>query len=383
MPVIRVRGRLRLLVKDEAGEWRQRALGLADTPENWPIAERKLREVERELAALRRNAPPQGGPLTVESWGTRWLLTRTNRDAENDASRLRLHVFPVIGALPLAEVEPRHVNALQKTWDRAPRTRRNIYSVLQAMFRDAEIEGLVPRGQNPCILTHRQMGTISDSPGFVRHEHVFTRDELEALISDERVPQDRRVWYALLGVGMVRVGEAAGLRWGRVLACEPLGRMIVSHSYEGTTKTGKPRWMPIHPTLAGILAEWRLGGWARTFGRPPTPEDLVCPVPPEPPRKGKRKEPGSMRDKNWCRKRIVVDLVTLEIRHRRAHDLRRTGISLATSDGASESMLNRGTHAPPNKVMDLYITPEWEALCREVGKMRISRSSAPRASRET
>lgn len=371
--VIAVRGRLRLLVKDEEGEWKQRALGLADTPENRKIAERRLTEVRRAMQSLERVTDGEGGTLTVERWGERWLKTRDNRDAENDAARLRLHVFPSIGDLPLAEVEPRHLVALAKAWqDKAPRTRRNIYSVVKAMFRDARLEGVLS-GPDPCILTHRQLGKIRDAPGFVRREAVFTREELQALISDERVPLDRRAWYALLGLGILRTGEAAGLRWAKVLPGEPLGRLVIDRSYDGPTKTGDERWMPIHPTLAALLAEWRLGGWARALGRSPAPDDLVCPVTPEPPRKGRRLVPGTMRDKNYARKRLVIDLRALALRHRRAHDLRRTGISLARSDGANADLLARGTHAAPSEVMDLYTTPEWESLCREVTKLRIQR----------
>ncbi len=83
-----------------------------------------------------------------------------------------------------------------------------------------------------------------------------------------------------------------------------------------------------------------------------------------------------MRDKNYARKRLVRDLVKLELRHRRAHDLRRTGISLARSDGADKETLRWGTHAPPATVMDLYTTLEWQAVCREVGKLNIGASRA-------
>jgi len=31
---------------------------------------------------------------------------------------------------------------------------------------------------------------------------VYSRDELEILVSDERVPLDRRVFYALCGIGL-------------------------------------------------------------------------------------------------------------------------------------------------------------------------------------
>jgi hypothetical protein len=310
--VIAVRGRLRLLVKDEAGEWVQRALGLADTPANRTIAERRLAEVRRAMHALERATGGDGGPLTVERWGEKWLLTRDNRDQRNDESRLRMHVYPAIGDLPLADVEPRHLAAMAKQWQaRAPRTRRNIYSVLKAMFRDAAIEGLIKREADPCILTHRQLGKIRDAPTFRRREARFSREELEALVGDERVPQDRRVWYALLGIGMLRTGEAAGLRWSKIEPATPLSRIVIDASYDGATKTDTARHVPAHPTLAGILAEWRLAGWARAFGRAPGPDDLVIPVTPEPPRKGRRVAPGSMRDCHWARKRLVIDLAVL------------------------------------------------------------------------
>lgn len=377
------KGRLLLYVKDDSGAWVERSTQLRDEPASWPKAERMLAEL-RELLRAREEATGSTAPPTVDAWAQRWIKTRDNRDHENDEARLRLHVLPVevqdgvrataFGAMLLQDVQPRHLAALAKVWQaKAPRTRRNIYSVVKAMFRDAAIEGLIRREADPCILTHRQIGRIKDAPGFVRREAVFSRDELELLISSEAISADQRVWYALLGIGIMRTGEAAGLRWEKVQQAEPLGRLVIDRSYDGPTKSGDERWMPIHPALAALLAEWKLGGWARAFGRPPRPEDLVCPVPPEPPRQGKMKPAGSMRDKNWARKRFLRDLAALELRHRRAHDLRRTGISLARSDGANGDMLDRGTHAAPTEVMDLYTSPEWEALCREVGKMKIDR----------
>jgi integrase len=242
---------------------------------------------------------------------------------------------------------------------------------VKALFRDARIADVL-QGPDPCILTHRQLGKVRDAKPGWRAGAIFTREELEALVSDDRLPEDRRVWYALLGLGMLRTGEAAGLRWGKVQKAEPLSRITVDTSYEkGRTKTEDERWMPAHPVLAALLAEWKLGGWARAFGRPPTAEDLVCPVPPEAPRKGRRKPVGAMRDKNWCRKRLVKDLAALELRHRRAHDLRRTGISLAQDDGADRSILRWGTHAAPREVFDLYTSLQWSTLCREVAKLRL------------
>jgi integrase len=263
--------------------------------------------------------------------------------------------------------------------DLAPRTVRNVYYLVRAMFRDAEVAELIPLGQNPCILTKRQLGKLRDkAPGW-RHGAVFTRAELEALISDERIPEDHRVWNALLGLGMLRTGEAAGLRLRHLTFDEqPLGRMLVMTSYDdGTTKTETERWMPIHPTLKGVLAEWLMGGWQRLFERRPGPDDLLCPVTPED-RLGRKKAVGAMRDRHYAWKRFQWDLRQLGFRHRRAHDLRRTGISLARGDGALEGILKWGTHAPGRDVMSLYTSVEWEKLCAEVAKLRIGRrQSAP------
>jgi hypothetical protein len=130
--------------------------------------------------------------------------------------------------------------------------------------------------------------------------------------------------------------------------------------------------MPIHTSLRAILAEWILSGWARTFGRAPGPDDLVCPVVPEV-RPGRKKPEGAMRDRHYSWKRFQKDLRTLGLRPRRVHDLRRTGISLARGDGANEAILKWGTHAPPRDVMNLYTSVEWDRLCAEVAKLKISR----------
>lgn len=81
-----------------------------------------------------------------------------------------------------------------------------------------------------------------------------------------------------------------------------------------------------------------------------------------------------MRDRHYIWKRLQADLAVLGFRPRRAHDLRRTGISLAVDGGADEALLKRGTHAPPKHVMGLYTSVAWESLCREVGKLDLTAS---------
>jgi hypothetical protein len=56
---------------------------------------------------------------------------------------------------------------------------------------------------------------------------IYTREEIEKLISDRRIAEDRRVLHALKALGGLRHGEAAGRR------------------------------VPVHPTLARVLSEWK------------------------------------------------------------------------------------------------------------------------------
>jgi integrase len=78
--------------------------------------------------------------------------------------------------------------------------------------------------------------------------------------------EDRRVLYALKRLAGLRLGEAAGLRWEQYdEKAEPLGALNLAK-----TKTGVPRRVPVHATLARMLAEWKLAGWKRTYGRMPT-----------------------------------------------------------------------------------------------------------------
>ncbi|MBN1206725.1 MAG: hypothetical protein JXB05_17715 [Myxococcaceae bacterium] len=76
----------------------------------------------------------------------------------------------------------------------------------------------------------------------------------------------------LQGISALRHGEAASLRWKhydpntRILA-----RLVIATSYDkGHTKTKRTRYMPVHPTLAALLAEWKLQGWPELMGRTPS-----------------------------------------------------------------------------------------------------------------
>src|SRR5947207_1419273 len=127
---------------------------------------------------------------------------------------------------------------------------------------EARMTAGILMGDTPTILTKYQLGEAADKDPEWRVTARYSRDELEILISDPRLPFDRRVFYALEGIAGLRLGEAAGLRFRHYdPSLKPLGCLLIATSYDtGRTKTKQPRRMPAHPTLAAILAEWKLSG---------------------------------------------------------------------------------------------------------------------------
>jgi integrase len=374
--------RLWIRFKGPDGKWTQRKT--SHFAGNEPKARKLLFEVEAKIAAGAEFAEAGSGPITVARYAEKWISDRESlglADWGGDAARLKNHVLPTIGKLRLDEVRPRHlvemVRNLRRSSRLAPKTIYNIYSTLKALFRDAKIDDLLT-GDLPTILTKYQLGENVDKDPEWRGTARYTRDELEILISDARIPIDRRVFYALEGIGGLRLGEVAGLRFRHHDAgLSPLGGILVATSYNtGRTKTKQPRRMPVHPTLAAILAEWRLSGWAEMMGRKPTPDDLIAPMPPD--HAARRREGRTlegMRSRTYCFKRFRDDLKMLGFRHRRGHDLRRTMISLSREDGARKDLLELCTHNPTKKgsSIDVYTTFPWEAFCGEVQKLVVRR----------
>ncbi len=368
-------GKLYLGYRTAAGKWTYAATGFPVGQE--AKAKKLLEKIESRVAATSTIAAPAEGPLTVERYARHWLIERTAlgiADVENEESRLEHHIYAALGELKLNEVRPRHIidliRKLRIAGKLAPKSIYNVYSVLKALFRDAHMADLIDT--SPCVLTKYQLGENTDKDPEWRATAVYTRDELEMLIADPRLPEDRQVLYALEGLAALRHGEAAGLRWRHYdPTLSPLGGLTIATSYDkGRTKTKRSRRVPVHPTLAAMLAEWKLGGWPKMMGRPPGPDDLVVPMP-----KSARIALGTMRSKNESYKRLRRDLRLLGLRARRGHDLRRTMISLTRMDGARPDLLQVCTHNPKKGAgtIDLYTTYEWRSLCEEVGKLRIER----------
>ena len=135
--------------------------------------------------------------------------------ASDDRARLKLQALKFIGAMPMEDVRPRHLRdmvlEMRKDAVLAPRTIRKIYATVVTMFRTAVADELIPF--SPCVLARGILPKNVDGDPSFRANAIFTREEVETLISDVRLLEDRRVVYALKVLAGLRHGEASGLRW--------------------------------------------------------------------------------------------------------------------------------------------------------------------------
>lgn len=363
------RGRkLWLRYKDQDDQWTQTktdyVLGQEEEATN------ALKKLEAKIKTEKEfnKKSKSKGPVTVEKYAKQWIDRRKELVASwtDDESRLKKHVLPTIGKMPMVEVRPRHLvdvfMRLRKANTLAPKSIHSVYGAVKGMFRDAFIDDLIP--VNPAVLTKVQLGGKEDRDPEWRATAFFDKSELVTLISEDNIPPDRRLVYALGGIGGLRHGEIAGLHWRHYeIDRQPLGKLVVARSYEGLTKTRMARGVPVHPTLAAMLTDWRTVYWPQMVGREPTSEDLLIPS-----------RETDMRSKNHTRNKLHDDLRRLKLRPRRVHDLRRTFITLCRADGARPDILRWVTHTPNRSdMMELYSSLPWVTLCEEVLKLKIEK----------
>lgn len=347
-----------------------------------PLENRKKAEKVLEILVERLKASHALGvtvaqPLTVSLFADKWIARRRElkiASAGDDAARLK-HAMPFIGEMLLADVRPKHILDMVERLkarigtekkDLSSRQVRHVYFTLKSMFGDAierEVTDL-----NPCALKKGKLPGKDDKHDDWRQNAVFSRSEVETIISHENIPEHRRVRYAGLFLSGVRIGELAARRWRDYdQVVEPLGKLQVATSYNRkqdrvkSTKAKRARRVPVHPVLAKVLAGWKLGGWERFMGRPPTEDDLIFPS----------AHGGHLHDP------VVLgefheDLAGLSMRLRRIHDTRRTFTSLMRTDGAPVDMVKLITHGPSGDIIDDYTTMPWEPFCEAVLRLKVS-----------
>jgi integrase len=323
--------------------------------------------------------------LTVGEYLTTWISKQTHETRGDDANRVRRYIVPsVFGRSLLAEIRPKHVVAFLEHLGTlgsrhggklAPRSVRNIYSVIHRAFARACIDEVWDVSPCEAVAKAGVLPPVVDKDPTARRTWRYTRTEVVALTSDPRIPPDRHVLYAIWFLTGCRIGEAAALR---VADYEPdvlpLGRITFARSWQTktrrmkSTKTAAIKEAPVHPYLATLLRAWLAVGRTKLLAKVKQATDLLVPTKNGTPRLGYASHEA-----------LTKDLARLGFppRGMQQHAARHTFISLARSDGARRDILRWVTHAPPRSGdFDGYTSPEWEALCIEVAKLRIARDSA-------
>src|SRR5262249_8835670 len=120
----------------------------ASRPGEEARARKTLEAVERRIEAEKRTGVP-AGELTVKAYGERWLKGRPAlgiATAADEAARLRLHAWALVGDVLLKDLRPHHVRdmvralrlkVLSRGTPLAPRTVRHVYATLHAMLHEA------------------------------------------------------------------------------------------------------------------------------------------------------------------------------------------------------------------------------------------------------
>jgi len=354
---------------------------------NWVRVPTKFKEDQREEAELLLKqverkiqegiSETEIGPNTFKRYALKWLGFRKRQgigSVKDDEARLNNYVFQFLGNIPIVELKPKDFQILfrelkkqcgQEKDDFAPRTVLHIHNTVNQCLKDAVADGVIR--VNPCVLKKGDLPKKQDKDPQWRKTAIFSREEISKVLVATEIPEDRRMFWFIAFFAGQRFGEVSALRWKDYDPNRrPLGHLSVAFSYSTkkksvkSTKTEVVRDVPVHPTLARALAEWRQFHWSRFWLKEPTGDDLIVPS-----------REGNHRSANHMLKKFHEDLARLGMRPRRQHDLRRTFISLSVEDGAKEEILKVITHDPGQEAFDLYKSFSWEAKCEAMSALKL------------
>jgi len=186
--------------------------GRHTAPDTFPAKADALAYLATVETDLRRGAwiDPMAGNTTVRVLSNEWLGANPRKrvsSRERDASILRSHVLPTLGARTLVSVTRHDVQSLVDGWAplQAPSTVARQYATLRAMFTFAEDTERLAR--NPCRRIRLPRTHLVERP-------VLGAHELESLADALGPDQASFMWTgAVLGL---RWAEAAGLTVDRL-----------------------------------------------------------------------------------------------------------------------------------------------------------------------
>ncbi len=282
------------------------------------------------------------------------------RSHADNVERHRLHVAPFFGDMPLSAVTATRLlefraklqteiirrkridasgKAVMVDTLLAPRTVNLCLALIRSILNFAVVNGHVAASPVARLGRGRLMLPVEKSKLTPPIEKAQDVGRMLAAIADIERETNRpglHALFALLVYTGVRRGEALGLRWADVDLDRRL--LTIRRSYEGQTKSGKHRTVPIAPTLVAILKARRQAD--------PWKVETVFPT-----------EAGVMYSRESKLLQDVLEKALLRIGHPRirVHDLRHTFASHFVMTGGDIFTLQRILgHSTPVITSDTY-----------------------------
>jgi integrase len=267
-------GRLRFRARISTPTGRK-SLGLFDTPEE---------AADVYQSALEQLGDAHGAGPTLLSWGETWLDRREldgyHRNSKKDRSRWRTHVATApFAAWPLRRIARIDVVKWVRELIRTEATRakvtgtgagrtvttrglgrklgrttvKNALGLLRRALNDAADDGLV-QGNVAAGVGVPKIPTTEEGWTYL------SAAEIDALLDPSRaspLAADRRAIFTVAIYTGLRAGELWGLRWADVHLSGDRPELVVRHSYNGPTKGGRVRRVPLLRQAREALEVWR------------------------------------------------------------------------------------------------------------------------------
>lgn len=175
---------------------------------------------------------PKQGKVTFREYAEQWRANQLHHrpaTAEQAESRLRLHVYPAIGSMPIANVRRPQVQACvnQMAGVLAPTTVEVAYGYMATVFKSAVLDGII--GRTPCVKINL--------PEVPRKKVVpLTLEQVER-IAGRVAPRYRAAVIVAAATGL-RQGELFGLKVDHVEGpCDNVVLRVEEQGDGGATKT--------------------------------------------------------------------------------------------------------------------------------------------------
>jgi len=190
--------------------------------------------------------------LTFDQLGERWVKYRLpqKRKSKDDLCILNKYLLPYFGKSRIKDIKIINIEDFKLTISHLkPKTQYNILALFRAMLNyaaDHEWMDRVPKIKMPKI-------EILDT------EYSFLKSDREIERFLEAAKKSSHRFYVLCAMAIytgMRQGEIACLKWEDVDLKSQ--QITVKQSFNGPTKNGKIRYVPILNILLPVLREWRL-----------------------------------------------------------------------------------------------------------------------------